>query len=88
MPKSSYARRLHYTLLLFFKKVYNNLSKTVEKMGTIFLKSENGKTNECHKFKLNLGHKTDLKDLNKNIALVNLRIYYAWKNIKHQICLQ
>ena len=57
-------------------------------METIFLKSENGKTNECHKFKLNLAHKTDLKNLNKNIALVNLRIYYAWKNIKHQISLQ
>ena len=43
---------------------------------------ENSKTNEPHKFRLSLSDKLNLKDLNKNIALGNLSIYYTWKNIK------
>ena len=43
---------------------------------------ENSKTSERHRFKLDLTDKRDLKNLNKNIALVNLSIYYSWKNIK------
>ena len=51
-------------------------------METIFINTENSKTYEPHKFKLTLADKLNLKDLNKNMALANLCIYYSWKNIK------
>ena len=51
-------------------------------METIFRNTENSKTNESHRFKLNLADKLKLKNPNKNIAFVNLSIYYTWKNIK------
>ena len=44
-------------------------------MKTILMNTENSKTNESNKL--------NLKTLNnKNIGLVNLSIYYTWKNIK------
>ena len=46
------------------------------------MNTENSKTNEPHRFKLDLADKLNLKNPNKNIALVNLSIYYTWKNIK------
>ena len=42
---------------------------------------ENSKTNETHKFRLTVADKLNLKDPNKNMALLNLSIYYTWKNI-------
>ena len=48
------------------------------------MNSENSKTNEPHKFKLDLTDKLNLKNPNKNIALANLSIYYTWKNIKSE----
>ena len=51
-------------------------------METIFMNTENRKTNEPHRFKLDLADKLNLKNPKKNIALVNLSIYYTWKNIK------
>ena len=51
-------------------------------MKTIFINTENSKTNEPHIFKLNLTDKLNLKNPNKNMALTNLSIYYSWKNIK------
>ena len=51
-------------------------------METIFMNAENSKTNEPHRFKLDLADKLNLKNPKKNIALVNLSIYYTWKNIK------
>ena len=45
---------------------------------------ENSKTNESHKFKLNLADKLNLKNPNKNVALANLSIYYTWKDIKSE----
>ena len=51
-------------------------------METIFINTENSKTNEPHRFKLDLADKLNLKNPKKNIALVNLSIYYTWKNIK------
>ena len=47
-------------------------------METIFLNTENSKTNEPHKFILSLADKRNLKNPNKNMALAN----YTWKNIK------
>ena len=46
------------------------------------MNTENNKTGELRKFKLNLTDKLSLKNPNKNIALANLSIYYTWKNIK------
>ena len=44
--------------------------------------SENSKTNEPNKFIHYFTDKLNLKNPNKNLALVNLSIYYTWKNIK------
>ena len=53
-------------------------------METIFMNTENSKTNEYHRFKLDLANKLNLKDPKKNMALANLSIYYTWKNIKSE----
>ena len=54
-------------------------------MDTIFINTENGKTNEPHRFRLyftvKLDHKLDLRS-RKTISLANLPIYYTWENIK------
>ena len=54
------------------------------KLETIFMNTENSKTNEPHRFKLDLPDKLNLKNPNKNMALANLSIYYTWKNIKSE----
>ena len=51
-------------------------------MDTIFMNSENSKTSDPHKLSLNLTDKINLKRSDKCIALLNLSIYYTWKNIK------
>ena len=53
-------------------------------METIFMNTENSKTNEPHRFKLDLTDNLNLKNPNKNMALANLSIYYTWKNIKSE----
>ena len=53
-------------------------------MGTYFINSENSKTSASHRFRLDLTDKLNLKDLNKNLVLANLGIYYTWKNIKSE----
>ena len=53
-------------------------------METIFINSENSKTSEPHRFKLNLADKLNLKNPNKNMAQANLSIFYTWKNIKSE----
>ena len=52
-------------------------------METIFMNTENSKTDESNKFICQFTDKLDLKTQNnKNIELVNLNIYYTWKTIK------
>ena len=51
-------------------------------METIFMNTENSKTNEPHRCKINVTDK--LKNLNKNMVLANLSICYTWKNIKSE----
>ena len=51
-------------------------------MDSIFMNTKNSKTNEPHRFRLSLADKLNLKDPSKNMALVNLSIYYTWKSIK------
>ena len=43
-------------------------------METIFINTKNGKTNESHRFKLDLTDKLNLKNPDKNMALANLSI--------------
>ena len=52
-------------------------------METIFMNTENSKTNELHRFKMDLTEKLDLKNPNKNMALANL-LHLE----KHQIKIQ
>ena len=51
-------------------------------METIFMNTENSKTNEPHRFRLSQADKLNLKDSSKNMVLANLSIYYTRKNIK------
>ena len=53
-------------------------------METIFTNTENSKTNESHRFRLDLTDKLNLKNPKKNIALANLSVHYTWKNIKSE----
>ena len=53
-------------------------------METIFMNTENSKTSEACRFKLNLTDKLNTKDPKKNTALTNLSIYHTWKNIKSE----
>ena len=46
------------------------------------MNTENIKTSESHRFKLDLTDKLNSKDPRKNMALANLSIYCTWENIK------
>ena len=46
------------------------------------MNTENGKTNESHRFRLSLVDKLKLKVPNESMALANLSIYFTWRNIK------
>ena len=49
-------------------------------MKTIFMNTENIKTNEPHKCILNLSQRLDLRISNKHVGLQNVSVYYTWKN--------
>ena len=51
-------------------------------MDTIFMNSKNSKTSDPHRLLLNLSDKVNLKRSDEYVALSNLCIYHAWKNIK------
>ena len=46
------------------------------------MNSANSKTSELHRLLLNLSDEINLKKSDKYVALSDLSIYYAWKNIK------
>ena len=46
------------------------------------MKSENSKTSGRHRLLLNLSDKINLKRSDKYVFLSNLKVHYAWKNIK------
>ena len=48
------------------------------------MNTENSKTDEPHKFVLNLSQRLDLRSSDKYVAYENLSIYSAWKNIRKQ----
>ena len=51
-------------------------------MDAIFMNSESSRTSEYYILVLKLTDKLDLRRGQKSVALSNLSIYYAWKNIK------
>ena len=52
-------------------------------METIFINTENSKTNMSDKFIYQFTDKLNLKTPNnRSVGLVNLSIYYTWENIK------
>ena len=51
-------------------------------METIFMNTENSKTNETHKFVLNLLQRREIRSSNKRVALQTLSICYKRKNIR------
>ena len=53
-------------------------------METMFMNTENSKTNEPHTFVLNLSQRLDLRSSIRHVALQNLFICYTWKNIRKQ----
>ena len=53
----------------------------MNRMDTTFMNSENSKTPDPHRLLLSLSVKINLKGSDKYVALLNLSIYYIWKNI-------
>ena len=51
-------------------------------MNNVFVNSENSKTSDPRRILLNVTDKIELMGKDKYVALSNLSIYYAWKNIK------
>ena len=49
------------------------------------MNSQNTKTSDPHRQLLNFSDKRNLKKRDRYVALSNLSICYAWKNIKSQI---
>ena len=67
------------------KKVYNNIVnwiKLLNRMSATFMNSVNSKTSDPHRLLFSLSDKINLKRSDKYVALSNLSIYYARKNIK------
>ena len=80
---------LIYTLILILIMIFLFIAMIIDTiyfiiMETIFMNTENSKTNAPHSFRLDLTDKLNLKNPKKNIDLVNLSIYYTWKNIKSE----
>ena len=48
------------------------------------MNTENSKTDEPHRFKLDLTYKLNLRNPNKNMALANLTIQYTWNDIRSE----
>ena len=48
------------------------------------MNTENNKTNEPHKFVLNLSQRLDVRISNEHVAFQNLSIYCTSKNIRKQ----
>lgn len=51
-------------------------------MTIILMNSENSKTSSPHSLVLNLTGTTDLQRVDTRITLLNISIYYRWKNIE------
>ena len=67
-----------------YSKQSINIWSVLFKVETIFMSTQNSKTDESSKFLFEFTDKLNLKNANKNMALANLSIYYTWKNIKSE----
>ena len=54
-------------------------------METIFMKTENSKTNKPHKFVLSVSVGLDLRSTNKHVSLQKLSIYYEVETDKKTV---
>ena len=59
-----------------------NSIKLQNKMGTIFMNSENSKTSDPQRLLRNHSEIKNLKTNDKYVALSNLSLHYTWKNIR------
>ena len=59
-----------------------NSIKAQNKIDTVFMNSENGKTSDSPRLLLNLSEKIDLKGSDKHVALSNIKIYYTLESKK------
>ena len=67
------------------KKVCNNIMNSIkleDKMGTMFINSENSKTTDPDGLLLNLSYKINLMRIDKYVAASNLSIYCTRQNIE------
>ena len=54
-------------------------------MDTIFMTSKNSKTEDDHRFRLNLRNRINLKMPHRHIALSNLSIFYTLRNVTKKL---
>ena len=59
-----------------------NSIKSLHKMDTIFMNSENSEISDPYKLLLNLPDKINFKKSDKYVALSNVSMHYTWKKIK------
>ena len=63
----------------------NKIKNEIEQLLSKYENTENSKTNEAHKFVLNLSQRLDLRSSNKNVALIYLLHVEKYKNNKLKI---
>ena len=61
----------------------NNYCENVT-IKTIFMSTENTKTNESYKFFVKLAQRLDLKSSNKKVAFQDLSIFHTWRSLRKQ----
>ena len=66
------------TIIIIIIIIFVTIKGTHYKMETILMNTEKSKTNEPHRFRLDLTDKLNLKNPKKSMALANLSIYYTW----------
>ena len=82
--KLNFAKKaMNLELRIKQKTRLNNYCPNIS-METMFMKTENSKTNEPHKFVFKLTQILGLRSSNKYVTLQNSPIYYTWKNIRRQ----
>ena len=67
------------------KKVYSNIMNSIKllnRMNTIFMNSGNSNTSDLYRLLFYFSDETDFKRSYGYVTLLNLSIYYTWKNMK------
>ena len=74
-------QKIEFIIKSIYSLAVNKMKNEIEQLllnisvETIFINTENSKTNEPHKFDLNSSQRLDLRSSNKHVALQNLSIY-------------